>query len=500
MFLLRLLSVSFAIISISHAVFAEQVTLKSNSSPIELIGELISFNNETYVIETDLGQLEVDARTVTCTGSACPNVKNIASVFSISGNQTLINRLLIPLLESYSYSLDADIETTIETNVQSRIRIIANDGQEFAKISVQETVAANSQAVLKITSGTPKAVTKSAENSNVVPIAADALVAITSDINPVKSISFIALQNILTGTITNWKEVGGPDAKINIYLPDSKSQLSEIANRLGYNLSKAKDAERFNSLEALSKATVNDPYGLGITSFANRRTANALPILGACGAYLQPNIFNISSGNYPTTFYYYLETATGTLPVFAREFLGYLGKSQAKAMIGRQGYASLSIHENSLDNQGNRIAHGLLNNADTEQASDFRSMLQNLNGARQLSTVLRFDKTGAKLTPQSNVALESLISELFLGNFADQTLIIAGFTDSVKSLAESKLTSKSAATVISNIIKNADDSGLLSGLQVEVMGYGKISPLLCENTSEGAITNNRVEIWVKDNN
>ncbi len=499
MFLLRLLSVSLAIFTISHVVWAGQVTLKSTSSPIELIGELNSFNNGVYVIETDLGQLEVDARTVTCTGSACPNINSLASEFSILGDQIVIDRLLIPLLESYSFSLGADIETTIETDVRSSIKITASDGQEFAKISVQQQAASKSYGALKINSGTSRTLTDSAKESNIVPIAADALVAITSDINPVKSISFIALQGVLSGSITNWKEIGGPDAQINIYLPENSSELSEIANEFGYDFSMSNGAERFNSLRALSKATANDPYGLGITSFANRRTANALPILGKCGAYLRPSVFNISSGNYPTTFYYYLEATTGTLPIFAREFLNYTGNTQAKTMIDRQGYPSLSIHENSLDNQGNRIVHGLLNSTGAAQSSEFRSMLQRFNGARQLSTVLRFDKNGIKLNPQSNVALEAFISELFLGNYADQTLIIAGFTDSKNSFADSKRTSKSTAMIISEIIKNADDADLFSDLQIEVIGYGDISPLSCEDTPEGITSNNRVEIWAKDN-
>ncbi|MEK6204231.1 MAG: hypothetical protein N2B02_01160, partial [Amylibacter sp.] len=313
---LRLLTMSLVVWTYSQAVLADQVTLKSTSGPIELIGELKSFDNEVYVIETDLGVLEVDARTVTCAGSACPSIINLASEFTILGNQTAIYNLLIPLLESYSYSLDADIETAIETTTQSNIKITANDGQEFAKISVQPQAESNLPSTLKITSGTPSDLSKGTNNTNKLPIAADALVAITSGINPVKSISLSALHSVLSGSIKSWKEIGGPDAKINIYLPKISSDLSKVANELGFDFSNAIDAERFEDLETLSKTTANDPYGLGFTSFANRRTANALPILESCGAYMQPNAFNISSGNYPTTFYYYLDAMPETLPIF----------------------------------------------------------------------------------------------------------------------------------------------------------------------------------------
>ncbi len=494
----RLLTMSLVMWTYSQAVLADQVTLKSTSSPIELIGELKSFDNEVYVIETDLGVLEVDARTVTCSGSACPSIINLASEFTILGNQTVINNLLVPLLESYSYSLDADIETAIETTTRSSIKITANDGQEFARISVRPQAEPDLPSTLKITSGTPGDLSKNANNANKLPIAADALVAVTSGINPVKSISLNTLHSVLSGSIINWKEIGGPDAKINVYLPKKSSDLSKVANELGFDFSNAIDAERFEDLETLSKTAANDPYGLGITSFANRRTAKALPILESCGAYMRPNAFNISSGNYPTTFYYYLETMPETLPIFAREFLDYIGEAQAKSMIDRQGYPSLSIHENSLDNQGNRIVHALLNDASLAKNPDFNSMLLTLNGARQLSTVLRFDETGVRLNPQSSVVLKALISELLLGNYADQTLIITGFTDSKRSAAESKRISKSSATIVSNLIKNADSDALFSDLRVEVIGYGSASPIACEDTPEGVNANNRVEIWVKD--
>lgn len=499
MLLLRLLSVSLMISTFSQAAWANPITLKSTSSPITLVGELIGFDNGMYLIETDLGQLEVDARTVTCSGTACPDIESLASEFTILGNQTLINHLLVPLLESYSFSLDADIQTEIETITASRIKITADNGQEFAKISIKPKDPLDIKSTLIITSGTAKTLSSTTDKSRKIPIAADALVAVTSSINPVKSISLAALQNILSGTITNWKDIGGPDAAINVYLPMTSSGLSQIAMDLGFDFSKLQKAKRFADIEALSKTAANDPYSLGFTSFSSRRTARALPIVGSCGAYMRPNVFNISSGSYPTTFYHYLAAKPDTLPIFAREFLDYLDEPQAKSMIDRQGYPSLSVHENSLDNQGNRIVHGLLGASGSLQAVAFRSMLDTLNGARQLSTILRFNPDGVHLTPQSTVALNALVSELFLGNYADQTLIVAGFTDSKQSLATSSSLSKAAAVTIANLIKNADDDALFSALKIEVHGYGQASPLACEDTANGIAINNRVEIWVKDN-
>ena len=55
--------------------WAGQITLKSTTSTVELVGELKSFDNGIYLIETELGELEVDARTVSCSGASCPKVQ-----------------------------------------------------------------------------------------------------------------------------------------------------------------------------------------------------------------------------------------------------------------------------------------------------------------------------------------------------------------------------------------------------------------------------------------
>ena len=55
-----------------------------------------------------------------------------------------------------------------------------------------------------------------------VPVAWDALVVIVHKENPVNSITSEQLKAIYLGKITNWKELGGPDAKIELYVRRGK--------------------------------------------------------------------------------------------------------------------------------------------------------------------------------------------------------------------------------------------------------------------------------------
>lgn len=383
--------------------------------------------------------------------------------------------------------------------------MVGKSGQDFASISVRTGTQSKLKSKIKtaknalvVTSGTVEMLADAAEKTNATPLAADALVAITADTNPIKSISLNTLHDVLSGKITNWKDLGGPNIDLNLYLPEEVSGVIQIANKLGYITPKSVKSQRFSDLTELSTAASSDPYGLGFTNYANRHSATPLSISGTCGAHIQPTAFNILTGSYPASYFHYLQTTSTPVPIFAREFISYLNNTQAKNAITALGYPSLSVIENALDNQGNRIAHGLLTTSKTVPVTEYRAMLNALNGARQLSTVLRFKAGSLDLDTQSSAALEVLISELFLGNYADQKLQIIGFTEADGSTGENKRNSKAAAQLISRYIKDADSGNQLMDLQIEILGYGEASPLTCEDTPEGSAINNRVEIWVKD--
>lgn len=77
---------------------------------------------------------------------------------------------------------------------------------------------------------------KAAEAKGIHPvrtaIAVDAIVPIVNPSNSVKSITNAQLRDIYSGKITNWKELGGKDAKIVVISRDSSSGTFECWNEL----------------------------------------------------------------------------------------------------------------------------------------------------------------------------------------------------------------------------------------------------------------------------
>lgn len=130
------------------------------------------------------------------------------------------------------------------------------------------------------------------------PVAWDALAIITHKDNPVDELSMAQIRDIYTGKITNWKQVGGPDASIDVYTRTSKySGVGRTLRKLifadfdqGIVSTKA-----FPSSGPLEKAIVATPNSIGITGISSARLRDVKQI-NLDG--MAPSYENIKSGKY----------------------------------------------------------------------------------------------------------------------------------------------------------------------------------------------------------
>lgn len=127
-------------------------------------------------------------------------------------------------------------------------------------------------------------------------VAFDGLAVIVNPKNPVKALSMQQISDIYTGKISNWKELGGEDAKIVIVSRDTNSGTYETFNELVLKKAPvAKDAEYVGS-NGQARTRVNTTknaiayVGLG---FAD----DSVKTLSVDG--ILPNAKSVSSGKYP---------------------------------------------------------------------------------------------------------------------------------------------------------------------------------------------------------
>ena len=85
---------------------AQDVTLTSRDSKVELSGTLLGFDGEFYRLQTDYGELTVDGSGVLCEGPGCPNLQDFVAELQISGAPTLGAVVMPALIEAFAQKND----------------------------------------------------------------------------------------------------------------------------------------------------------------------------------------------------------------------------------------------------------------------------------------------------------------------------------------------------------------------------------------------------------
>ncbi len=188
-----------------------------------------------------------------------------------------------------------------------------------------------------------------AEEGNVymTVIAWDALVPVVSAKNPVDSITTQQLKDVLTGKITNWKELGGPDKKILVVARKSKiSGVGYMTRKIIFgdpNVDYAADALLVKSSGPLENKIKSDPAAIGVTgvSSANKRVRAGEPIKILKVDGHEATVANIASGSYPTFRPLYLATK-GQPSGKAKDFIDWLLSPEGQKVIEQAGTVSVA--------------------------------------------------------------------------------------------------------------------------------------------------------------
>jgi phosphate transport system substrate-binding protein len=130
------------------------------------------------------------------------------------------------------------------------------------------------------------------------PVAWDALAVVVHKDNPVSDISMAQVRALYTGQITNWKQLGGRDAPVELYV--RKGKISGVGRTLR-EIVFADYQQEFvakyvvDSSGPLERAIVANPNGIGITGVSSARKLDA-KILRLDGK--EASYANIKNGDY----------------------------------------------------------------------------------------------------------------------------------------------------------------------------------------------------------
>lgn len=169
--------------------------------------------------------------------------------------------------------------------------------------------------------------------------AKDGLSIFLNNENNVKELSFEQIKGIYMGTITNWKQVGGNDAKIILYgRENSSGTYSFLKDNVLGGEDFSSSMQALPGTAAVVNAVKRDPNGVGFGGAGYAKGVKEAAVSSTNGgtSYM-PNEDNVGSGKYPITrfLYFYLrQKPSGDM----KEFIKWVVGSEGQEVVTKEGF------------------------------------------------------------------------------------------------------------------------------------------------------------------
>ncbi|MCE8005463.1 phosphate ABC transporter substrate-binding/OmpA family protein [Aestuariivita sp.] len=500
------------------ATAAQDVTLTSPDGGVEISGTLLGFDGEFYRVDTIYGELTVDGSGVSCDGPGCPNLIDFVAEVDFSGSSTMGEALMPALLEGFA--LRNGLRVSRQPGEGTRVDYTLRDGQTGKVVArfgfritttdegFADLLADEADVVMALREIRSEERTRArnagmgdmTDRNRSRVLALDAMVPIVAPGNPVKAISMPELAAAFSGQITNWSELGGPDAPITLHLPDAGSGLAQaVEDRLlrPEALTLPEGVVRHRLSSALSRTVTTDPFGLGLVSYAEVGNARMLTLSGSCGFTLQATRRTIKTEDYPLTSPMFLYLPARRLPKLAREFLSYMRGPAAQIVIRRVGFVDQSPEEITINRQGDRFANAISAAGDEVTLSELRRMVGTLRPMVRLTTSFRFEAGSSRLDAQSRSNIEQLARAIEAGVYDARSLSFIGFSDGDGPSVANLAIARRRAEAVRDAVLAAAETVNPDRVALQVEAYGEALPMACDDSAWGRQVNRRVEVWLR---
>jgi phosphate transport system substrate-binding protein len=172
-----------------------------------------------------------------------------------------------------------------------------------------------------------------------IKAAIDGLAIYAQESNPVEELTLAQIKAIYTGKITNWKDVGGPDARIILYSRENNSgTYVYFKDNVLEGEDFAASAQNMPGTAAVVNAVSKDKFGIGYGGAAYGKGIKELKVKkDATSPAYGPTPENIKSGNYPISRFLYLYTRsrpTGAM----KSYIDWILSEEGQEIVSRVGY------------------------------------------------------------------------------------------------------------------------------------------------------------------
>lgn len=171
----------------------------------------------------------------------------------------------------------------------------------------------------------------------------DALAVIVNPANKVENLSREQLEDIFTGKVTNWKEVGGADEKIIVYSRESSSGTYEffkehVMNKKNYG----KDILMMPATGSIVQSVSQTKGAIGYVGIAYvEKGIKTLGVSFDGNKFEKPTLEAAKSGAYPVSrplYYFYKKNDEGKV----KPFIDYIMSDEGQKIVEKVGFVPVS--------------------------------------------------------------------------------------------------------------------------------------------------------------
>lgn len=165
-------------------------------------------------------------------------------------------------------------------------------------------------------------------------IAIDGIAVVVHPSSAIQGLTFTQIQDVFSGKIANWNEIGGADKPINIYTREAKSGTRKTFEKLAMGKAKISDGGNFVKSNGNMKVLVGgDEAGIGYMS-AGYLDDTVKPVAVES---VTPSLENIQNGSYKIQRYLYSVTK-GQAKGIAKLFLDKVLSIEGQNIVSQKGF------------------------------------------------------------------------------------------------------------------------------------------------------------------
>jgi phosphate transport system substrate-binding protein len=325
----------------------------------------------------------------------------------------------------------------------------------------------------------------SAANEHV--IALDGIAVIVNPSNSVSKLSMQQLRAIYTGKITNWNQVGGANAPIDLYGRDKDSGTAAMFAEMvvGKEPQQVPANHQMKDSDAIVDVVMQSASAIGYVSSPLVKHAKSLAISDGSGAALRPTELAIVTEDYPIGRRLFLYQSNLEHDSITASFVAFAVNAPGQRVVSQAHYVGLTPKSfPAVD-------------VPPDAPSDYKEIASKYN---KLGLSFRFASGQASLGPKTPDQLDNLANdnvarlETYLTQHKEAAgdVVLIGFTDNVGAADYNKSLALSRAGSVADRLA-ADDFRIPAG---HISSFGAQLPIASNETQTGKGRNRRVEVWV----